>query len=211
MRLLFDIETGPLPMEQLERVCPEFKAPANYRDEEKIRANIAEQAVKWLDEAALRAETCQVLAIGFVFEQGMALADNSGGTEAGMLAGAWSTISQNLHVGNEIVGFNIFGFDLPILIRRSHILGVHVPPIIRTRWKGRTYWHENMRDLMEEWTCGNREQRISLDTMAKALGVGAKNGSGKDFAALWASDRTKAIEYLRNDLELLRLCAERML
>ena len=48
----------------------------------------------------------------------------------------------------------------------------------------------------------------SLDTIAKHLGVGAKNGSGADFAALWQSDRAKAADYLRNDLQLTARIAE---
>jgi len=48
----------------------------------------------------------------------------------------------------------------------------------------------------------------SLDSIAKPLGVGAKNGSGADFAALWQSDRAKVADYLRNDLQLTARVAE---
>jgi hypothetical protein len=70
------------------------------------------------------------------------------------------------------------------------------------------YWSDEMVDLRDAWQLGDRQARGSLDTIAKHLGVGAKNGSGADFAALWQSDREKATEYLRNDLQLTARVAE---
>lgn len=207
-RLIFDIETQALPIEQILHLTPEFTAARNLKDPEKISADVAAKRVAWLDECALRAETCRVLCVGMIIEDTFACGE---GDEAMMIGRLWKILDEQLMVGNEVVGFNCLGFDFPVLIRRSHILGVRVPTTIRRRHRGRAYWHEGIRDLMEEWTCGNREQRISLDNLAKALGVGAKNGSGKDFAALYAAEREKALEYLRNDCELIKLCAERML
>jgi DNA polymerase III epsilon subunit-like protein len=99
---------------------------------------------------------------------------------------------------NELIGFNSNQFDLPFLVRRSWKHRVPVPPGIR---RGR-YWSEQMIDLREHWQLGDRQARGSLDAIAKHLGIGAKNGSGSDFARLWVNDRPKAVEYLRNDLQL---------
>ena len=41
-----------------------------------------------------------------------------------------------------------------------------------------------------------------MDSIAKHLGLGGKNGDGKAFADLWRTDRDKAVAYLRNDVEL---------
>ena len=60
---VFDIETGPLPIEHLEDMMPEFTAPSNWKDEAKIEAKIKEQQTKWFEKAALDARTGQVLAI----------------------------------------------------------------------------------------------------------------------------------------------------
>lgn len=38
--------------------------------------------------------------------------------------------------------------------------------------------------------------------------VVVNNGEGKGFAQLWRSDRTQAVEYLRNDLELTEKTAK---
>ncbi len=99
---------------------------------------------------------------------------------------------------NPMIGFNIFGFDLPFLFRRSWKRRVPIPFGLR---RGR-YWGDQLIDLRDTWQLGDRQARGSLDSIAKHLGVGAKNGDGKAFAELWRSDRKQAEAYLRNDLEL---------
>ena len=61
---IFDIETGPLPVAQLVDLMPEFEAPKNFKDPEKIEANLKQQEARWIEKAALSATTGQVLAIG---------------------------------------------------------------------------------------------------------------------------------------------------
>ena len=58
--IIFDIETGPLPTDVLKNRIPAFKAPGNWKDADKIEANIQEQERKWFDRAALDAQTGQV-------------------------------------------------------------------------------------------------------------------------------------------------------
>jgi DNA polymerase elongation subunit (family B) len=106
----------------------------------------------------------------------------------------------------ELVGFNITGFDLPFLFRRSWKLGIKPPSIIR---RGR-YWADSIIDLMELWAFFRQEQRESLNTICRALGFGEKSGSGKDFAELWANDREKAVEYCKNDLRLTKSLYEKL-
>lgn len=65
-----------------------------------------------------------------------------------------------------------------------------------------------MVDLREVWQLGDRQARGSLDSIARHLGVGQKNSDGAAFAALWQSDREKALAYLKNDLELTLKVAE---
>ena len=70
------------------------------------------------------------------------------------------------------------------------------------------YWSESVIDLRDLWQLGDRQARGSLDVIARHLGVGAKNGDGKEFAQLWQSDREKAIAYLKNDVEMTARIAE---
>jgi hypothetical protein len=210
MKLLsvFDIETSALPPDQLGRVKPEFKPAKNLRDPEKIKLDVAEKEIAWRDNAALDATTGQVLCIGMW--SGGATVNNIDITqapEAETIERFWNWLELKLQRSELVVGFSIFHFDLPFLVRRSWALDVEVPKCVR---RGR-YWHEDLLDLQEVWKCGNYDQRVSLDTLAKTLGLGAKTGSGADFARLWAEDRKAALEYVSNDLTLTRRCAERML
>lgn len=210
--IFFDIETGPLPESELAALVPPFD-PAevktgNLKDPEKIAAKLAEAELNhrrdFLDRAALDPLTGRVVAVGLLYQDSGEFHVIGHEDEAATLREFWRVCQAEMGRLNEMVGFNTAAFDLPFLFRRSWKHRVAVPAGFR---RGR-YWSENTVDLRELWQLGDRQARGSLDAVAKHLGVGAKNGDGKDFAALWQSDRAKAVEYLRNDLELTRRVAE---
>lgn len=207
MKLLnvFDIETSALSKDKLDAIKPEFVANKTLKDPEKIKADLESKEREWYERAALEATTGQVLCIGMA--SGLASIDVTQAPEAETIERFWNWLELRLNRSETVVGFAIFHFDLPFLVRRSWALDVNVPKCVR---RGR-YWHDDIIDLQEIWKCGNFDQRVSLDVLAKTLGVGAKNGSGADFFKLWAEDRKAAIEYVMNDITLTRLCAERML
>jgi len=215
--IVFDVETGPLAESELSALLPPFE-PAevktgNIKDPEKVAAKIAEAEVNhrrdFFDRAALDPLTGRVIAIGV-----MAMAE--GGKrkaevyiighedEARTLSEFWDVTRGEMGRLNPMIGFNIFGFDLPFLFRRSWKHRVPVPFGLR---RGR-YWNDQLLDLRDAWQLGDRQARGSLDSIAKHLGVGAKNGDGKAFAQLWQSDRKQAEAYLRNDIELTAKVAE---
>ena len=201
-KIYFDIETGPLPDTYLDLVMPQFEAPSNYKDEEKIAASIAAQKQKWKERAALSPLTGKILAIGITDKNGFtAIAEE---TEAETLKRFNALV--NASMDTLFIGFNIFAFDIPFLQKRCWTNNIR-PPF----YQGWHPWRQDRWiDLMETWTMGNREDRASLDAIAKFFGVGAKSGSGADFARLWAEDRPAALKYLENDLNLTRAVAERM-
>ena len=201
--IVLDIETAPLPGSELAPLMPEFSAPSTWKDPEKIKAAIETKRAEWLESCALDALTCRVLAIGLLVE-GQFVLISEPATEAIMLHEFWDICAPS--EGNHLVGFNCCQFDLPVLIRRSWKLGVAVPLGIR---RGR-YWGDNITDLRDVWQCGDRQAHGSLDTIAKHLGVGQKNGEGKDFARLWHNNRELALRYLQNDLALTAAIAKRM-
>lgn len=203
---VFDCETGPVPPIEVEQFKPEFRAPANYKNPDLIKANLAEQEAKWLADGALSAVTGQVLVIGHL--DGDAPSYFMLGTEKEKLTEWWAIAADVIRSGRLLVGFCCKTFDLPFLIRRSWKLGVPVPACI---YEGR-YFSPAIIDVAEKWACGGREprDRISLDTLSKFLGTGAKLGEGKDFAKLWAEDQVKALEYLRQDLTLTKAAYERL-
>lgn len=200
-----DLETGPENPERLAMLKPQFEAAKNLRDPEKIKSSIAEKEADWISSAALNAVTGQILCVGWLDQGGFDLITE---TEQEMLVTLWARTRESLESGGRVVGFCSTGFDWPFAIRRSFLHGVRVPICVRP---GR-YFNEQLIDVAERWACGGREprDRISLDTLSKFLGTGAKLGEGKDFAALWASDRPAAIEYLKRDLELTKLAYERL-
>jgi uncharacterized protein YprB with RNaseH-like and TPR domain len=204
--IFFDIETGPLPENELAALLPRFD-PAevktgNIKDPDKIAAKIAEAETNhkrdFIERAALDPLTGRVIAIGLLDSESGKFDVIGHDDEAKTLGEFWEACLGEMGRTNQMVGFNSSQFDLPFLFRRSWKHRVQIPLGIR---RGR-YWSEEMIDLREGWQLGDRMARGSLDAIAKHLGVGEKNGEGKEFARLWAEDRAKAVAYLRNDLEL---------
>ena len=220
--IVFDLETGPLAESELSALLPPFD-PAevktgNLKDPAKIAEKIAEAEANhrrdFIERAALDPLTGRVVAIGvmtFDARGEQPAAFGKGGKffiighddEARTLFEFWELTRGVQGRTNPMVGFNIFGFDLPFLFRRSWKHRVPVPFGLR---RGR-YWSDQLIDLRDAWQLGDRQARGSLDSIAKHLGVGPKNGDGKAFAELWWSDRKQAESYLRNDIELTALVA----
>lgn len=203
--IMWDVETGSLPDAQLELVKPVFKAPTNYRKDEAIAESLKAQEADWRSRAALDATTAQVLAVGLLDGNTFTVLE---GEEKTILEQFWAYADEQLGMGNMLVGFCIFHFDLCLMARRSWINGVPIPMSVRR--SSYRPWHENFVDIAVAWQCGNRDQTISLDLLAKALGVGKKSGSGADFAKLYQTDKAAALQYLHNDLLLVKSCYEKM-
>lgn len=195
--IVFDIETGPLPYEQIEALAPEFEAPVNYKDPDKIAAAIEAKREAWLSKAALSPLTGQVLAIG-VLADGVYTALL--GPESDVISAFWSMISKT----STLVGFNSHRFDIPFLVKRSWAIGIAPPAGLIGRRSIDSI------DLMEMWQMGDRNEFTSLDTVARFLGVGAKTGSGAHFAELMKFDESAALDYLENDIHLTAKVAERL-
>jgi uncharacterized protein YprB with RNaseH-like and TPR domain len=210
--IIFDIETGPLPESELAALLPPFD-PAevktgNLKDEAKIAAKLAEAEANhrrdFFDRAALDPLTGRVVAVGLLYPDSGEFHVIGHDDEAATLREFWDVCRGQQGRINQMVGFNTHLFDLPFLIRRSWKHRVPVPFGVR---RGR-YWSDEMIDLRDGWQLGDRMAKGSLDVIAKHLGVGAKNGDGKAFAELWASDHAKAVAYLRNDVQLTAKVAE---
>lgn len=208
----------------------------NVKDEQKRAAKLADAMLAHETEVANYATTCeemksthwqnfknsaaldpttgQILAIGC-----WSMTKNSfslvAGDESTILAKFWE-IYGKMRASTpprKLVGCNSNGFDLPFLIRRSWILGVEIPTTVR---KGR-YFDELFVDLRDIWLCGQHWGgcESSLNHMAVALGVGKKTEgvTGADFGRLWngtKEEREKAIEYLKNDVEITAKVAVRL-
>jgi Predicted 3'-5' exonuclease related to the exonuclease domain of PolB len=183
-RIIWDIETMPLPEDQL--IKPEFTAKESA----------------WRDGLALDATTGRVAMIGLLV--GDDEPDIFSGDEKAILNSFWDSIQDTAMHDGKIVGFNSNNFDLPFLLRRSWANNVRVPDWVR---KGR-YFADNFVDLLEVWSCSKREQTISLANLCRFLGVGEKTGNGADFYLLTRKQQKK---YLELDLKLTKTCADILL
>ena len=217
MKIIFDIETGPAPLEQLTAIMPEFEASGTLKDPVKIEADIAKKRAAWLDKAALRATTGQVLALGWCVVEG-AIREPVAvmtGDETEIIERFWAMTNAHPTKGMEtvdhpMIGFYSNHFDLPFLIQRSRILGIKIPASVLTCYRGRWNLNERFVDLYDAWACGNRDCGDNLDTVARSLGLPGKLGSGGDFAQLLITDRAAAVAYLTRDIEITVSVAERL-
>lgn len=203
----FDIETGPAPAAELEKVMPVFEAPKNFKDPEKIAAAIAEKRAEWYERAALSPLTGRVMACGVLTPDGVYNAAH--GDEKAVIEYAFDFMEQSAQGSRyKMCGFAIFGFDLPFLIKRAWALNIKVPFGLRN---GR-YFSSWLIDAQETWGLGDRQPEGSLDVIARYLGVGQKNGTGADFSKLYANEATRrqALDYLHNDVQLTKAVAERI-
>lgn len=203
--MVFDIETRAKSLEWVKAngLMPSFKAPSNYKDPDKIAAKEAEHETDVMSRAALDPVLSEILAIGYIKDGKKVIL---WGDERKMLEAFWAEVRKVVNSYGKLIGFNIVGFDLPFLIRRSW---VHNVPYVEAIRRGRYYSDNLVCDLAEIWRLGDKNTFISLDRISRLLGIGEKSGSGKDFAALWDSDREAAIAYLHKDLELTEKLAYR--
>jgi uncharacterized protein YprB with RNaseH-like and TPR domain len=209
-RLYFDIETGPLPANEL--VIPPFDPSqvklGNIKNPdiiaEKIQRAEENHVSDYIKNAALDALSGQVLAIGYRIEHEeprVLCADTEG--EAAMLRQFWG-ILDSFERKPQLIGFNVKPFDLPFLFKRSWKHRV-VPPY----WlRGGRYWNELVVDLREVWQLGDSRAHGSLAAISRHLGLGEKAGNGAHFAELWKTDREAAINYCLRDVQLTQQVAD---
>lgn len=109
------------------------------------------------------------------------------------------------------IGFNLMEFDLRFIYQRSIVLKVR--PTRELNFA--RYRNDPIYDIMHEWKKWNMTASISLDTLAKILGLPtSKDGGieGKDVAQAFKDGRIKEIcAYCERDVELTRKIYKRMI
>ena len=122
------------------------------------------------------------------------------GNEVDILKEFWN-IAKNIDL---FVGFNIMDFDLRFIYQRSIVLGVKpTKELIFARYRNNPIY-----DVMREWGKWNMQVFITLDVLAKALGMPSSKGGkveGKNVAKAFEEGRIKEIcEYCEKDVEVTR-------
>ncbi len=159
------------------------------------------------DGSLLDPQTARVMTIGYcqpAKDRYIVVYDKD---EAAVLAQFWDIFLQMNGAGLRMVGFNIHGFDLPFILKRSWYHGIPVPSNI---WSYGSKFCSTFVDLMVAWKCGGFKDFISLHALSQFLQVGEKVGSGEKFWRLWQTDQGAALEYLLNDVAITQKCAAKM-
>jgi predicted PolB exonuclease-like 3'-5' exonuclease len=205
--IVFDIETIPQDEARLLALAPEFTAPANLKDPEKIAAAVAKKRADYLADAALNWKTAEVVLVGMSDgEQFTPFV----GAEKEIIEATLSLFASALADGVVVGGHNVKGFDLPMLVNRARVLGVRVPANLLQFWKGRPQWHDNIFDTLEILSFGKSFEGNGVEDVARVFGLPPKLGHGGDFPLLWRTDCEAAVAYNRRDveieIEIARIC-----
>jgi hypothetical protein len=233
-KLVFDIETSALPLENFDETqqeyllreaekIPDETARATKREETLRQFNLWPFTAQVVCVAMLNAETLrgQVLFTAEDFEEDaveggpvefMPVAD-----EVELLTAFWDVARHY----DEIVTFNGRGFDVPFLYLRSAVLNV---PITKKNWLGYRYATEPHCDLAEQFSFYNvsgREgaaRKFNLDFYCKSFGIDSPKShgvTGMDVNTLLAAGKYREIaEYCLRDVratvELYRVWRDRL-
>lgn len=199
----FDIETIPDQSDgALERAKESVKIPANYKNPDTISAYIEDNAQEAWEKTALDGWKGHVACI---VANGIPLSIRDARDEKDSLEWFFGDMLES-----TLVGHNIIGFDIPFLTKRALVLGVKLPawhiwPRSLKPWDNRVF------DTMTQ--LGNGKEFISLDNLARNLGIKGKgNTTGKQVHYMWQNGLHDEIaEYCADDVRIVREIHERFL
>lgn len=192
MNLFFDIETIPA-QEHSHKVLQEIHAK-KLADGKKVFDKFEDYLAATSFDGAFGCIIC----IGYAIDDKPA--EVFYGEEKQILKDFWQT-AKNARL---FIGFNNMDFDLRFIYQRSVINGV--PPTQNLSFA--RYRNDPIYDIMWEWRKWAREPSVSLDTLAKALGIPSSKGGeieGKNVAQAFKDGRLDEIcQYCKKDVEVTR-------
>lgn len=202
--LVFDVEA--VAIDGAADFMEPPQAPANYKDPVKIASYLEEATRKQLGECALDLDLARIVAIGMTWSGGaisVGLCQDEA-TEARMLRDFWGMIAPYPYP--RLVGFNLCGYDLPLMMRRSLYLGVPCPSIPIGRYK-----HPDVDDLMLSLSFDGAVKFRSLWFYCKRFGIQVPDETtGADIAGLVAEGHWEAVEaHCRADVQKTVLLAQK--
>jgi hypothetical protein len=216
--IFFDIETGPDGQSACAQM-PDFHAPSNWKDPDKIAANLAKQEESWWEKLALDPMTGEIVAFGFRYKgQSYSVSTSANVKRDDGVAVEVEDLEQVLLMGvdrliakagaRSWVGHNIYDFDLPFIVRRLWRYGMKMP----AGWRQGNWWNNWLIDTQKLFSLGKFKDFVSLDKLALHLGhpKGKDGKSGAGFHELLADNEEEALAYLDADLQLTEYCYERI-
>lgn len=194
-KIFIDIET--IPSETMPSL-DDLQAPANYKDEAKIKAwKEANQVEAWKKQA-LNSMQGRIICIGWSWNgESDTLVDPD--DEESIINGLMLDIQK---ISNEIrsplvfVGWNISTFDLPWIWRKS--IQYNLPELRKAIPKDNRL---NYIDLMKVWASDYKDF-VSLDSCAKFLGIPHETEQGSSVFDWWQKGEIdKIAEHCKMDIE----------
>jgi hypothetical protein len=212
MIVYLDIETtANSAMRQYVTVSAD-EAPANYKKAESIASWVEQEQQKRLDRMALDVDYARIVAISWAIDDEdvktfvmLGTEEKHDQLEACMLRKFWQSFADR--VGVRFCGYNLLGFDLHIVLRRSWVLGVPVQDIDMRR-----YSSEGVIDLMEllyGWGSAPGPRSRGLKAVCQMYGI-PNPIPGLDGSQVADMDAETLAAYCANDVRMTRELAQKM-
>lgn len=198
-KLFFDIETIPAEKEKHEILKEIHKRKYDNKKETKTFE-------EFVEETGLDGAFGRICCISYAINDDPV--KTLFGDEKNILKNFWE-IAWGIHL---FIGFNIMEFDFKFIFQRSIILGIRPS---RSDLSFAKYKNYPIYDIIFEWSKWAFRSKISLDTLAKALGLKSSKGGeieGKDVAKAYEQGKIKEIcKYCEADVELTRKIYKKMI
>jgi len=205
-RIFVDIET--LPPDKSDTGCSIREEIANCSDEDFRRLALDGDFGRVLTIGLIVEHDEQVIHRGLLGRERQTMMFHL--DEARTLQGFWR-LFKNFNVRRDaVVGHNVFDFDLPFLYKRSVIQRVRPSVDLPfTRYRSQPIF-----DTMHQWNKWSPRKFISLDRLAKVLGLESSKGQGIDGQLVYdrfcAGCHQEIADYCMRDVELVRSAYYRM-
>ncbi len=199
MNLFFDIETIPA-QENQHGILKEIHAK-KLEDGKKVSGSFEE----YLAATSFDGAFGQIICIGYA--QDDKPVEVLKGDETHILKDFWNIAKS----ASLFIGFNNMDFDLRFIYQRSVVC--NVKPSVDLSFA--RYRSNPIYDIMHEWNKWDLHSHISLDGLAKALGIPSSKGGaieGKDVARAYKDGRlTEICDYCKKDVEVTRAIYRKMI
>jgi len=209
--LYLDIETIPSQEPWVREYIEEkITPPGNIKKPESIENWIYEKKPQAVEDAyrktSLDGAMCHIVAIGWAVDGDKAKCVlTPGHKNEKVILRNFFDLCDDLSYPT-VIGHNVNGFDMKILRQRAMILGVKIPSCLP--WAAKP-WELNPYDTMVQWDAKNF---ISMDKLAKAMGVKGKDGiDGSMVYDLWKDgEHDKLADYCKSDVDMVRQIHQKM-
>jgi hypothetical protein len=197
-KLFLDIET--LPAEEAKHSV----LKTIYDDKKAKGKKIDESFESYIIQTSLDGSFGRIFCIGVAVDDEPVNCLTEG--EAEILKNFWEMAKD----ADLFVGHNIFDFDLRFIYQRSIILGIKPTRDLSFQ----RYKNNPVYDTMYEWSKWNMMDKISLDKLAKALGLKSSKEDGMKGSLVYDYFKTgkhqEIYNYCKADVEVTRAIYKKM-